>query len=85
MSIWNIGKDDVSEHTQALKDTASSKGNIIDFVQVSVAYSCFRPRSEIENAGLRNQLLKRDSELNELKSTLNETLHKVSPCLDLSP
>ena len=26
MSIWNIGKDDVPEHIQALKDAASSKG-----------------------------------------------------------
>jgi hypothetical protein len=26
MSIWNIGKDDVPEHIQALKNIASSKG-----------------------------------------------------------
>jgi hypothetical protein len=83
MSIWNIGKDDVSEHTQALKDTASSKGDNYWFVQESTAHSCFCTCLEIENSGLRNQLLKRDSELNEIKSTLNETLHKVRPFLGL--
>lgn len=33
---------------------------------------------ECENADLRGQLFKRDNELNELKSTLNETLRKVN-------
>jgi hypothetical protein len=45
--------------------------------------SCSFLSLEIENAGLRNQLLKRDTEFNELKSTLNETLHKVRSRRDL--
>ncbi|KII94276.1 hypothetical protein PLICRDRAFT_36532 [Plicaturopsis crispa FD-325 SS-3] len=58
MSSWNIGKDDVSEETQTLKNRLASK--------------------DTQCASLQGQLMKRDTELDELKTTLNETLHKLA-------
>ncbi|KAG2756501.1 hypothetical protein P692DRAFT_20843751 [Suillus brevipes Sb2] len=58
MSLKDIGKYDVSEEAQALKDKLASQ--------------------DTENAGLRSRLMKRDAELEEIKASLNETLHKLS-------
>lgn len=75
MSTWGIGANDVSEQTQALKDAASSKG--MSVLSTDWAAPGLPQHSETENAGLRNKLMKRDTELSELKLTLNETLRKV--------
>ncbi|KAH7930915.1 hypothetical protein BV22DRAFT_1053449 [Leucogyrophana mollusca] len=58
MSVADLGKYDVSEQTQALKEKLSSQ--------------------DTENAGLRSQLMKREAELEGIKISLNETLHKLS-------
>ncbi|KAF9245857.1 hypothetical protein BU15DRAFT_40870 [Melanogaster broomeanus] len=58
MSIRDIGKNDISEEAQALKDRFASQ--------------------ETENAGLRTRLMKRESELEEIKASLDETLYKLS-------
>ncbi|KAH7886046.1 hypothetical protein F5I97DRAFT_1809487 [Phlebopus sp. FC_14] len=58
MSLEDLGKDDISEETQAFKDKLASQ--------------------ETENAGLRNRLMKREAELEELKASLDDTLHKLS-------
>ncbi|KAG1787819.1 uncharacterized protein HD556DRAFT_1246131 [Suillus plorans] len=58
MSLKDIGKYDVSEEAQALKDKLASQ--------------------DTENAGLRSRLMKREAELEELKTSLNETLYKLS-------
>ncbi|KAG2155503.1 hypothetical protein DEU56DRAFT_724162 [Suillus clintonianus] len=58
MSLKDIGKYDVSEETQALKDKVASQ--------------------DTENAGLRSRLMKREAELEEIKTSLNETLYKLS-------
>lgn len=84
--------DDVDlEHRQGrhIRPNSSTQGRRIK--QGSVKYPIisspilivFILFPETENAGLRNQLLKRDTELSELKSTLNETLRKVR-CLPVS-
>ncbi|KAG0700673.1 hypothetical protein DFH29DRAFT_611243 [Suillus ampliporus] len=57
MSLKDIGKYDVSEEAQALKDKLASQ--------------------DTENAGLRSRLMKREVELGEIKTSLNETLYKV--------
>ncbi|KAH7910446.1 hypothetical protein BJ138DRAFT_1065179 [Hygrophoropsis aurantiaca] len=58
MSIADLGKYDVSEQTQAMKEKLSSQ--------------------DTENAGLRSLLMKRDAELQDIKISMNETLHKLS-------
>ncbi|KAG1826291.1 uncharacterized protein BJ212DRAFT_1475623 [Suillus subaureus] len=58
MSLKDIGKYDVSEEAQALKDKLASQ--------------------DTENAGLRSHLMKREAELEEIKTSLNETLYKLS-------
>ncbi|KAG2368805.1 hypothetical protein BDR07DRAFT_1457096 [Suillus spraguei] len=58
MSLKDIGKYDVSEEAQALKDKLASQ--------------------DTENAGLRSRLMKREAELEEIKTSLNETLYKLS-------
>ncbi|KAG1783583.1 hypothetical protein EV702DRAFT_1273838 [Suillus placidus] len=58
MSLKDIGKYDVSEEAQALKDKLASH--------------------DTENAGLRSRLMKREAELEEIKTSLNETLYKLS-------
>ncbi|KAG1754959.1 uncharacterized protein EDB91DRAFT_1042130 [Suillus paluster] len=58
MSLKDIGKYDVSEEAQALKDKLASQ--------------------DTENAGLRSRLMKREAELHEIKTSLNETLYKLS-------
>ncbi|KAF8215930.1 hypothetical protein K438DRAFT_1799738 [Mycena galopus ATCC 62051] len=57
-SPWQIGMNEVSEETQALKNKLSSR--------------------EAQIAAHENQILKQAAELAELRSTLNETLHKLN-------
>ena len=74
MSAWNLGADDTSPQTQALKDKLSSKGATHSCPIPPVAYNS---TVDSECAALQSQLFKRNTEFNELKATLNETLHKA--------
>ncbi|KIJ66214.1 hypothetical protein HYDPIDRAFT_128845 [Hydnomerulius pinastri MD-312] len=58
MSLRDLGKNDISEETQAFKDKLASQ--------------------DTENAGLRNRLMKREADLEEIKASLDETLYKLS-------
>lgn len=73
MSLKDIGKYDVSEETQAFKDKLASQGAFSRWRCIQLL--TFGP--DTENAGLRNRLMKREEELEEIKASLNETLHKV--------
>jgi myosin protein heavy chain len=75
MSSWNIGIDDVSEETQALKNKLSSQGMYFLPTQ-SLASSSFCSLDG-HIAAQNTQLIKQAAELEEIKSTLNDTLHKV--------
>ncbi|KAJ7170199.1 hypothetical protein C8R46DRAFT_994980 [Mycena filopes] len=58
MSIWQIGKNEVTEEVQAFKNKLSSK--------------------ETQIAAQQNDILKQAAELADLKSTLNDTIHKLN-------
>ncbi|KAF9225536.1 hypothetical protein BS17DRAFT_751415 [Gyrodon lividus] len=58
MSLRDLGRNDISEETQAFKERLASQ--------------------DTQNAGLRTRLMKREAELEEIKASLDETLHKLS-------
>ncbi|KAJ7109927.1 hypothetical protein C8R44DRAFT_800953 [Mycena epipterygia] len=58
MSVWQIGRNELTEEEQSFKNKLASK--------------------ESQIAAQQNEILKQAAELAELKSTLNETLHKLN-------
>lgn len=75
MSLIDLGKNDISEETQALKDRLASRG-WLDHRSL-FATSVLINALDTECAGLRTRLMRREAELEELQETLNETVYKV--------
>jgi myosin protein heavy chain len=75
MSVWKIGMNEVTEETQAFKNKLSSKGVYSENPKLFLTGLDLFLESQI--AAQQNEILKQAAELAELKTTLNETLHKV--------
>lgn len=75
MSLSDLGKNDISEETQALKDKLASRGWLDH--QIAICNQADPAILDTENAGLRTQLMRRGAELEELRATLNDTVYKV--------
>lgn len=73
MSLWKIGADDVSEETQAFKDKLASKG----MVSRHERHPRLTQGIDAQIAAQRDRLTKQDTDLQQLRDTLNETIHKV--------
>ena len=74
MSALDIGINDVSEETKAFKDRLASKGPFLRCIPVSVACNL---SSDGHIAAQETRLMKQAAQLEELRSTLIEALHKV--------
>ena len=75
MSLTDLGKNDISEETQALKDRLASRGWLDQDHYLQPGLPTYF--LDTECAGLRTQLMRREAELEELQTTFNETLYKV--------
>jgi len=75
MSLSDLGKNDISAEVQGFKDRLASQGMFNGIVAPSSTLAHDLP--DAENAALRNLLMKREAELNEIKLSLNETVYKV--------
>lgn len=74
MSTWNLGIDDVSEEAQAFKDKLSSKGAYLPNLETYVA---LHGSTDSHIAAQQTKLMRQAAEMDELRSTFNDTLHKV--------
>jgi hypothetical protein len=74
---WQIGAEEESKQTLALKAQFQRKGRTFSIPHFSVEHALNSFMIDAECADLRTQLIKRGAELDEIKFTLDETLDKV--------
>ena len=73
MSTWNLGINDVSEETHALRNKLASKGDLNLPCCLNVAHTTL----EGQIAAQQDRLVRQAAEIQEMNNALNETIHKV--------